>query len=144
MDNQIKDATYQVLDNAIPPKRDRILNAGLDIAIQETRVLKPGETYYFKAGIKFNLPPNMKVDVCTRSSTFKKGVVVIPTIIDSNYKDEISTIVTNHTNEEIEIQKGWYLAQCVLSYWYSFGNEDLSKMNALDRTSEEKFGSSGN
>lgn len=143
MVNQIRNATYEVIEGSIPPKRDRSLNAGLDIAIQETRVLEPGETFYFRSGVKFNLPPEMKVDVCTRSSTFKKGVVVVPTIVDSNYKDEISTIVTNHTNEPVEIRRGSYLAQCVLTKWYLFGNEDMSSMNESDRLEHEKFGSSG-
>ena len=52
-------ARYHVIEGSIPPQRERSLNAGLDISIQETRILQPGETYYFRAGVRFELPDNM-------------------------------------------------------------------------------------
>lgn len=142
MDNKCK-ARYSVIEGSIPPSRDRSLNAGLDIVIQETRVLHPGETYYFRAGVKFDLPEDMFVSVTTRSSTFKKGVVVVPTIVDSNYRDEISTIVTNTSQTPVKIEKGSRLAQCILQKWYMFENEDVSQMSKDVRESHHKFGSSG-
>ena len=142
MDNKCS-ARYTVIEGSIPPSRDRSLNAGLDIAIQETRVLHPGETYYFRAGVKFDLPAGMFVSVMTRSSTFKKGVVVVPSVVDSNYKDEISTIVTNTSQTPVEIEKGCRLAQCILQRWYMFDNEDISQMSSELRESHHKFGSSG-
>lgn len=136
-------ARYHVIEGSIPPQRERSLNAGLDISIQETRILQPGETYYFRAGVRFELPDNMYVSVVTRSSTFKKGVVVVPSIVDSNYRDEISTIVTNMSSEPVKIEKGWRLAQCILQNWYMFENEDRESMNSDLRESHHKFGSSG-
>lgn len=136
-------ARYSVIEGSIPPSRDRSLNAGLDIAIQETRVLQPGETYYFRAGVRFDLPEDMFVSVMTRSSTFKKGVVVVPSVVDSNYKDEISTIVTNTSQSPVKIEKGFRLAQCILQKWYMFDNEDVSQMSSDVRESHHKFGSSG-
>lgn len=136
-------AKYSVVEGSIPPSRDRSLNAGLDIAIQETRVLQPGETHYFRAGVRFDLPEDMFVSVMTRSSTFKKGVVVVPSVVDSNYKDEISTIVTNTSQSPVTIEKGSRLAQCILQKWYMFENEDVSQMSTDVRESHHKFGSSG-
>ena len=34
-------ARYHVIEGSIPPQRERSLNAGLDISIQETRILQP-------------------------------------------------------------------------------------------------------
>lgn len=136
-------ARYSVVEDSIPPSRDRSLNAGLDIAIQETKVLQPGETHYFRAGVRFDLPADMFVSVMTRSSTFKKGVVVVPSVVDSNYKDEISTIVTNTSQSPVTIEKGSRLAQCILQKWYMFENEDVSQMSTDVRESHHKFGSSG-
>ena len=136
-------AKYSVVEGSIPPSRDRSLNAGLDIAIQETRVLQPGETHYCRAGVRFDLPADMFVSVMTRSSTFKKGVVVVPSVVDSNYKDEISTIVTNTSQAPVTIEKGSRLAQCILQKWYMFENEDVSQMSTDVRESHHKFGSSG-
>lgn len=143
MNNKIMNATYEVVENSIAPTRERSLNAGLDLAIQETKTLKPGETVYFRAGVKFNLPNDCYIQVVTRSSTFKKGVVVVPTIVDSNYTDEISTIVTNTSNEDVIVKKGWRLAQCILSKWYMFENENVENMSHSMRLEVEKFGSSG-
>lgn len=136
-------AKYYVIDDSIEPRRDRSMNAGLDIAIQEDRILQPGETYYFRAGVRFEIPDNMCVNVVTRSSTFKKGVVVVPSIVDSNYRDEISTIVTNTSSAPVKIEKGWRLAQCILQKWYMFDNEDETIMSDDVRKKHHKFGSSG-
>lgn len=144
MSNKIENARYEVIENSIPPSRERLLNAGLDIAIQETVTLQPGETHYFRAGVRFILPEDCYVQVVTRSSTFKKGVVVVPTVVDANYTDEISTIVTNTSNVPITVEKGWRLAQCLLSKWYMFSNEIVEDMNSDMREECHKFGSSGN
>ena len=143
MNNKVYGASYKIIEGSIAPSRERSLNAGLDIAIQETKTLQPGETFYFRAGVEFSLPTDCYVQVVTRSSTFKKGVVVVPTVVDSNYTDEISTIVTNTSNKPITVEKGWRLAQCILSKWYMFENENLDEMSHTMRKGDEKFGSSG-
>lgn len=141
--NKVKNAIYELIENSIAPSRERSLNAGLDITIQDTMTLQPGETHYFRAGVKFRLPKDCYVQVVTRSSTFKKGVVVVPTVVDSNYTDEISTIVTNTSNEPVTVERGWRLAQCILSKWYMFENERIEDMSHDMRNGDEKFGSSG-
>lgn len=143
MKNKIAGARYEVVKDSIAPTRERVLNAGLDIAIQETMTLQPGETHYFRAGVRFFLPEDCYVQVVTRSSTFKKGVVVVPTIVDSNYTDEISTIVTNTSKEPVTVEAGWRLAQCLLNRWHMFENENLEEMSKEMREEVHKFGSSG-
>lgn len=142
MDKTIQ-STFEIVKGSIPPLRSRASDAGLDIAVQETTVVNPGETVYLRAGVKFFLAPDMCVNVITRSSTFKKGVVVIPTIVDSNYRHEISTIVTNTSDKPVTIEKGSRLAQCLLQKWYRFANEDFEHFLDDERDEDHKFGSSG-
>lgn len=131
-------ATYEVLPGAIPPRRAHVGDAGLDIAVQEDVSIEPHSTVYARAGVKFNVPDGYKLDVMTRSSTFKRDVVVVPTVVDQNYSDEISTIITNNTSRVVTVPKGTYLAQVVLTECFKFDNEPESTRSR----DGGKFGSS--
>lgn len=127
-------------DNVIAPSRAHDNDAGLDIAIQQDIILSPGECKYCGAGVALQLPKNVCAWVVTRSSTFKKGLSVVPTIVDSNYTGEISTIVHNTSNAPVTISRGTRLAQVVLTRCYAFDNEEQPTNT---RPVGAKFGSSG-
>lgn len=130
---------YHVRAGAIPPKRAYAGDAGLDIAIQDDYIIQPGETVYAQSGVSFTLPGHLMVQVVTRSSTMKRGIIVNPTIVDSGYTGEISTPMTNVTNQPIMVEKGSFLAQAVLTPWQLFDGEEESLMIRGDN----KTGSSG-
>lgn len=133
-----------IVEDSIPPVRRSSGDAGMDIFIQDTKTLQPGETHYFRAGIRFELTEFMQVDVITRSRTFKEGVVVVPTVVDATYTNEISTIVTNTSHKPIKIERGMRLAQCILRPWFKFENEEIvASMQDSMRKESDKFGSSG-
>lgn len=139
----VSGAKLTVIEGAIKPRRAYRLDAGLDIAIQEDAIIPPGKTLYMPAGIKLDLPPHLAALVMTRSGTAKKDITVVPTIIDANYTDEISTIISNFTDRPIHIKRGDRYAQVVLIPALKFDNEEhqietLSK----DRPSNHKHGSS--
>lgn len=137
-------ASYKLVEGAIPPKRSCNGDAGLDIAIQEDVKIRPGETVYAPAGVIFDIPEGFAVHVVTRSSTFKHDVVVVPTVVDSGYKGEISTIITNFNVFPVEIKRGTRLAQAVLMPYYQFDNEFDNDVERLPvERGENKFGSSG-
>lgn len=134
-------ATISLLLGAVPPRRAHVGDAGLDIALQEDLRLRPGETAYVPAGVKLDIPHGYAAHVMTRSGTFNHDVVVVPTIVDSNYKDEISTIVTNFNVFPVHLHRGDYLAQIVLTPCYEFDNE--CDVTALPTERDGgKFGSS--
>lgn len=139
----ISNAKITVLPNAIKPRRAYNLDAGLDIAIQSDMTIPPGKTVYAPAGICLELPDHLAAYVMTRSGTAKKDLTVVPTIIDANYPDEISTIISNFTNKPITIKRGERFAQVVLLPSLRFDNED-GKIESLnkDRPSGSKHGSS--
>lgn len=136
--------TYNVLEGKIAPVRGKYEDAGLDLCIQEDLVVEPGEVCYAKAGVAFDLPQGYFGQVVSRSGTPKNhGVTVIPTIIDSNYKDEISTIFVNTSKETKTFKPGDRLGQIIICKYYVFENEDIETLRKGARDSHEKFGSTG-
>ena len=136
-----KDITYEFDDKKYkyPPRRAYAGYAGLDIAIQEDVTIYPGESEYCSSGVKLLLPVGLYADVKTRSSTFKKRVHVIPTVVDNGYQDEISTIVSNPNSYPVTIPAGSYLAQVVVSPYFTFDNEPKER---LGERGVNRFGSS--
>jgi dUTP pyrophosphatase len=132
-----------LVENSIPPRRGHHGDAGLDLALQEDVILRPGETKIMRAGVKLDLPQGYMAQVVTRSSTHLNFASVIPTVIDSNYKGEISTFVSNFNSFPITLKKGMYLAQVILTQCFVFENEDeLIGRPQFERTcDEDKFGS---
>lgn len=136
-----QDITYEFNDEKYkyPPRRAYAGDAGLDIAIQEDVTIYPGESEYCSSGVKLLLPVGLYADVKTRSSTFKKRVHVIPTVVDNGYQDEISTIVSNPNSYPVTIPAGSYLAQVVVSPYFTFDNEPKER---LGERGNNRFGSS--
>lgn len=136
-----QDITYEFNDEKYkyPPRRAYAGDAGLDIAIQEDVTIYPGESEYCSSGVKLFLPVGLYADVKTRSSTFKKRVHVIPTVVDNGYQDEISTIVSNPNSYPVTITAGSYLAQVVVSPYFTFDNESATQ---LGERGSNRFGSS--
>jgi hypothetical protein len=112
-----------VLDDELTPRRAHYNDAGIDIALSTDVDIRPGETLYVPAGVKLHLERDYCAMVMTRSSTFKYGVQVVPTVIDAEYTGEISTIVTNISNETVHLKRGARLAQVVLQKFERFDNE---------------------
>lgn len=136
-------AKLEILDGAVKPRRAHDDDAGLDIAIQDDVTIYPGESAYMPAGVKLDIPDGFAAHVMTRSSTFRKRVQIIPSVIDSNYKGEISTIVTNNNTYPVSLKRGDYLAQVVIMPYFKFDNEDGNILAPhLNRDHDEKFGSS--
>lgn len=119
----------QNADEYYPPVRKHAGDAGLDIAIQETVKIPPGATMYLPTYVRFELEEGYCAQIMTRSSTFKKDVVVIPTLIDRGYTGYISTIVTNYNVYPVVIEKGTRLSQVILQRYFTFDNETASNID---------------
>lgn len=132
------------IEDSIKPYRAHKFDAGRDLFIQENKTIQPGETAYLRAGVRLELKPGWAGFVMTRSSSFKTGLTIIPTIVDCGYTNEISTIVTNHQSYPICVDKGDRLAQLLLMPVYDFENENESiSTGQQHRKSDDRFGSSG-
>lgn len=136
-------AKIYTVEDSIQPRRAHLNDAGLDIAIQEDCTLQPYSSTYIRAGVKLDLPEGLGAMVMTRSGTPRKHMTVVPTLIDSNYKEEISTVLSNFTSEEQSVEKGQYLAQVVLVPILHFDNEsEQFEQTSIERQRFDRFGSS--
>lgn len=125
-------STYEYVGSGYPPVRAYANDAGMDLICQEDRVIYPGETEYIPSGVRFFLEPGEAVNIMTRSSTFRKRVTVVPTIIDTGYRDVASIIVSNFNTYPVTVKAGDRLAQAVLIKVMGFANEEY---NEIDRAS---------
>lgn len=134
------------IEGKIKPNKAHSDDAAIDLYIQEDTIIEPNSTAYLKAGAKLDLQPGYAGLVFSRSSTPKKGLGLFITMIDPGFKDEFSSIVTNYTNEPIEVKKGDRLGQLMLIPYFQFENEaeeGILENVKGNRLSSAKFGSSG-
>lgn len=135
-------AKIHVVEGSIEPRRAHMDDAGLDIALQHDFTLPPYSSTYIPAGVELDLPRGISAQVMTRSGTPRKHLTVVPTLIDSNYKDEISTVLSNFTSEPVKVSKGDYLAQVILMPAFKFDNEhEQFKQTNAQRGRWKRFGS---
>lgn len=127
-------------DPEVAPQRSYKGDAGLDLALRETRTIYPNDTAYIPSNVKFDVPEGLAIHVMTRSSTFRSRVKVIPTIVDHNYTGETSVVVSNDNSYPITVERGTRLAQAVIIPAFLFDNEDGA---ALGERNGGRFGSSG-
>jgi dUTP pyrophosphatase len=79
--------------------------------------LFPGETRIISTGLYVALPEGYELQIRTRSGMAAKHQIVItnsPGTIDSDYRGEVSLIITNHGREPFVVESGARLAQGVI------------------------------
>lgn len=96
------------------------LSSGMDLsaAVEETKVLNPGERLLVPTGMSIALPDGYEAQVRPRSGlALKHGVTVLnaPGTIDADYRGEIKVILINHGKEPFEIERGMRIAQLIVA-----------------------------
>lgn len=129
-------------DPELAPRRAYDGDAGLDLAITHDVTLYPGETEYIPSNVRFFMPTGYATIVMPRTSSFKNRVNVIPTLIDSSYQGEASSIITNNNTYPVQLKRGMRLAQAVVVPYFLF-NHELTEQGFLPQRGDGKFGSSG-
>jgi dUTP pyrophosphatase len=71
-----------------------------------------GETMVIPCGWCFEIPPGFQGRVLSRSGTAKRGIVVVPGTIDSDYRGEVAMLV--EARDHITIRHGERIAQLVV------------------------------
>ena len=95
-------------------------SAGIDLqaCIDETVLIKPGETQLIPSGIAVHIKdPNLAAVLLPRSGLgHKQGLVLgnLVGLIDSDYQGEVFISCWNRGNKEIDIEPGMRLAQMVI------------------------------
>lgn len=126
-------------------------SAGVDLPFYDAEVdkvvLQPGETKLIKTGIHMEIPEGHVGFLDTRSSSGKAGIDLMCRTIDSDYRGNIRLMIINHSDKELTIERGQFIAQMVIMKL----NEDrvLEEVDSPDSLSDttrgdKGFGSTGN
>lgn len=127
-----------------------VSSAGIDLpfydAELESVTLQPGETKLIKTGIHMEIPEGHVGFLDTRSSSGKAGIDLMCRTIDSDYRGNIRLMIINHSENELTIERGQFIAQMVIMKL----NEDrvleeVDSPNSLSITDRgnKGFGSTG-
>ena len=118
MDIEIKRLSHAM---GLPlPQYQTLGSAGMDLpaAIENTKVISPGERVLIPTGFSLALPSSIEAQIRPRSGlALKNGVTVLnaPGTIDSDYRGEISSLLINHGSEPFVINRGDRIAQMVIA-----------------------------
>lgn len=133
VDNNVINPTY--------PRTSHQHSFGIDIPIQNTITLQPGELKLLNSGIKLLFPPNTYGNIKSRSSTAKNGIQVFSGAIDRDFNDFIKILVKNENNHDITIKKGQYLAQVFIQLTLSPSLTHMDEIEILSERNKGAFGS---
>ena len=119
--------------------------AGMDLCASADVTLAPGERHLVPTGVRVSIPAGFEGQVRPRSGLairYGLGMVNSPGTIDSAYRGEISLILINHGQEQVQLAKGERVAQLVIC---PIARALLVEAVELDEThrGEGGFGSTG-
>jgi len=88
-------------------------DAGLDLIVTDRVLLMPdaGAPADVPCGVRMALPDTVCALVISRSSAVRRGIIVVPTLIDPGYRGDLFIFAYNMTKEIIEIMPGARIAQ---------------------------------
>lgn len=120
----------------------------LRAAVNEVRVLAPGERALVPTGLVLGLPSGWEAQVRPRSGlAVKYGVTVLnaPGTIDSDYRGEVQVLLINLGQAPFSIARGERIAQLVLSPVTQGQWEEVAERTALSSSDRGAggFGSTG-
>lgn len=136
-------------ENAVLPTAGHKTDAGLDLYLTGSLVLKPKQGRTFPIGISVCIPEGYVGLILPRSSVSFKGVHVCTGVVDAGYVGEISISVNNMTNNLIKFKPHDRIAQLVIIPVASFTpiptlQEDLDLTAAeFSNRGNGAFGSTG-
>ena len=93
-------------DSTILPKKSHLPDSGLDIFMPCDLELKSLETKTVGLELAVAIPEGHAGILVPRSSIAQKGLLIQTSIIDPDYTGEIHLIITNCSNDVLEIERG--------------------------------------
>jgi len=118
-------------------------DVGYDLTLSADLIIAPHSQVAvdLKTGVKVKVPTGTWGLIINRSSTpRKKGLIVMPGVIDEGYIGELFACVFNTTDNPIEVKMGERLAQLILLPAVVRGIEEVEKLPETER-GETGFGS---
>ena len=141
-DQDILAVNVQLSDKAKLPLLGTKGAAGYDLSASEDGTLLSGVPTKIPTGVRLEMPAFLVAFVRGRSGLASKGIRVFEGTIDSDYRGEVSVLVTNDTASDFKVSAGHRIAQIV---FLPIARPDLVKVQELGKTNrgEGGFGSTG-
>lgn len=119
------------------------LSAGYDVLLDRNVEINPGVNY-IDLNLKLDIILGYFIETYTRSSTLKKTkILVLSSIIDSDYKGSIHLICWSFNNESIVLNKGEAICQLVVhkqtdvENWTNLVNDRNGGLGSTDNVKGE-------
>ena len=131
---------------AIIPHQLHKNDAGYDVRSIENITIPSGKWKLVKTGIAVELPPEMEIQVRSRSGlALKNGIFCLnaPGTIDAGYRNEIGVILANLSDDNFEINIGDRIAQLIFQ---TPKHPEIVEVEELENSDRGLggFGSTGN
>jgi dUTP pyrophosphatase len=134
------------LDGATMPSYAHEGDSGFDLCAKlgALKTLHPGTPELISTGIYLGIPSGTEIQVRSRSSMAKEGLVVAnsPGTVDAGYTGEIKVLLVNIGRRAMVITPGQRIAQAVLSPVLRAKFEEVSDLDETAR-GDGGFGSTG-
>lgn len=132
----------KLLENGKLPEYKTAGAVAVDCFAREETVIEPKCTVKVPLGFALELPNGYEAQIRGRSGLSSKGVFVQLGTIDSDYRGEVSAIVTNNLSESVEIVEGDRICQMVVQEVPRISFLQVEELSQTER-GENGFGSTG-
>lgn len=132
----------KLFDNIQLPKKSHLPDSGLDCFIPHDFTLQPFETKTVGLGFGIQVPEGFAGMLVPRSSIAERGLIIQTSIIDPDYTGEIHLIITNCSNNVVNIVKNQRVCSLVI---YNVLNVRLDIVYDFEQTErgQKGLGSTG-
>lgn len=120
-------------DNVKMPSKSHLPDVGIDLYMPEGFTLHPLETKTIGLGLGVAIPEGYAGMLVPRSSIADKGLLIQTAVIDPDYTGEIHLIITNCSNNTIEIKKDQRVCSLVIYQVLAARIEIVDDLGASDR-----------
>jgi len=118
-------------------------DVGLDLRANETITLKPLEQKAVRTGIAIKIPDNCVGLIRDRAGIVSKmNVHTAAGTFDPAYRGEVSVVLINFSEDDVEIEKGMRVAQLVIMPVTKVKIQQVEKLPLTERY-DKGFGSTG-
>jgi len=133
---------YKLLADVPPPAYQTAGASGIDLCAAVDDIIEPGETARISLGIAVEIPAGFEGQLRPRSSLNMRGILGHFGTIDSDYRGEISAVLTNLSHGPFHVYVGHRIAQLVIA---PVEHVELVRVEQLSETArgERGFGHTG-
>ncbi|XP_053212244.1 deoxyuridine 5'-triphosphate nucleotidohydrolase, mitochondrial-like [Panonychus citri] len=101
-------------EKAIIPRRDSLQDIGLILHAAKSCMIKPRDKVVVPTDLQIELPTGCYGRITQRPGlSYNRSIAVGTTIIDSDYRENVSVVIFNFSNDYYRINHGSRIAQLI-------------------------------